>query len=109
MRKQPTKLPGEPPVRCSAWSDINSPTSKHPLGLRPRWIAEEQRLIEVASAVSRYLDAGKTVPASWLEELVHLVGSLEHWRAWKQRDGMMSNESISPAAGERGHNPKETQ
>jgi hypothetical protein len=72
--------------------DIKAPITKPPLGLRPRWIAEEQRLIEVASAASRYLDAGKTVPPPWIEEMIHLIGSIEHWRSWKQRDAMMSND-----------------
>jgi hypothetical protein len=71
------------------------PIKKPPLGLRPRWLAEEQRLVEVASAAARYLDAGKQVPASWVEEMVHFIGSMEQWRAWKQRGAMTPNAEVS--------------
>lgn len=46
-----------------------------PLGLRPRWLAAEQRLTEVQAAVKRYLDAGVDVPHEWLIE----QGALARW------------------------------
>ena len=74
---------------------------KPPLGLRPRWLAEEQRLVEVAAAADRYLEAGTPVPASWVDEMVCLIGRMEHWRSWKQRDAMTPNAEITdrPVAG----------
>jgi hypothetical protein len=39
-----------------------------PLGLRPRFIADEDRLSEVEGAIVRYQDAGKPVPDEWFSE-----------------------------------------
>lgn len=69
---------------------------KPPLGLRPRWLAEEQRLIEVACATDRYLESGKPIPLAWVDEMVSLIGRMEHWRAWKQLDAMMPNGQAEP-------------
>lgn len=78
-----------PPSDCSA----SAPElSKPPLGCRPRWIAEEIRLIEVASAVSRYLDAGKPVPTEWVEEMIDHIGNMGRWSAWKHRAAMTPND-----------------
>lgn len=41
---------------------------KPPLGLRPRFIADEERLSEVAGAIDRYGKAGRPVPIEWLAE-----------------------------------------
>lgn len=43
-----------------------------PLGLRPRFIADEDRLHEVESAIARYQDADKPIPAEWLSEAEEL-------------------------------------
>lgn len=66
----PGPLPGEIP--------------KPPLGLKPRWLAEEQRAMEVSAAIARYVMAGVDVPKEWEEELQFL-----HNRAVaRQREGM---------------------
>jgi hypothetical protein len=44
-----------------------------PLGLRPRFLAEESRLIEVWEAISRYLQAGYPLPIEWIEEYNELA------------------------------------
>ncbi|MFP3637802.1 hypothetical protein [Paraburkholderia sp. SIMBA_054] len=48
-----------------------------PLGLRPRYIASEERAIEIVAACKRYDDAGKTIPSEWVEELTELNEWLE--------------------------------
>ena len=57
------------------YPDVMAELQKHgtsgeapPLGLKPRWLAEEQRLAEVELAILRYREAGKSVPTEWMEE-----------------------------------------
>jgi hypothetical protein len=46
---------------------------KPPLGLRPRYIAEEARLNEVCEAIARYYQAGYPFPMEWIEEYNELT------------------------------------
>jgi len=43
-------------------------TPPPPVGLRPRWIADEHRLNEVDAALERYRQAGIEPPEEWLDE-----------------------------------------
>lgn len=43
------------------------------LGLKPRYIHEEQRAREIGAAISRRLNAGEIVPIDWLKELGELM------------------------------------
>lgn len=82
---------------------------KPPLGLVPRPIRDRERCQEIIEAIARYNEAGKPVPAEWLEELSEklltsvdravngakmatdpevLTKALEHVRAWL--DGMLA-------------------
>jgi len=45
---------------------------KPPLGLTPRYLAEEKRLREVNEAIDRYLKAKLNVPMDWLNEQNYL-------------------------------------
>ena len=54
-------------------NDINSNSTKPPLGLCPRDIREEQRVEEICEAIIRYKKAKKLVPWDWLKELADLV------------------------------------
>lgn len=65
---------------------MSGPAIKPPIGLRPRWIAEELRMQEIAGAILRYTDAGMSVPAPWTEELAQLCLNAQHREAWKLRD-----------------------
>jgi hypothetical protein len=49
---------------------------KPPLGLRPRFIMERNRMIEIFEAMLRYVDADKKVPKKWRKELNELLTSL---------------------------------
>ncbi len=51
--------------------------SKPPLGIRPRWVVEEQRLTEIAEGALRYRMAGEIIPMEWLEEAVELTKYLQ--------------------------------
>jgi hypothetical protein len=50
---------------------------KPPLGLEPKWIHDENRKHEVASAIKRYIDADLKVPEAWIEEYSSLAGKTE--------------------------------
>jgi len=48
---------------------------KPPIGLRPKWIIDKERLNEVRSAIVRYYDAGLKIPIEWLKEYNQLIDS----------------------------------
>jgi hypothetical protein len=64
----------------NGWFVIDKPTplpKKHPLGLKPRYIWQEEvltereneRLAEIVEAIKRYLDDNEmTIPEEWIEE-----------------------------------------
>jgi hypothetical protein len=47
--------------------------TKPPLGLRPQYVAELQRVQEICDAIIRYKEAAQVVPGKWIEELARLV------------------------------------
>ena len=57
------------------YDDVRKRTSgpkhieKPPLGLRPRFIADQERAIEIIEALKRYAEAGQSPPLAWIEEL----------------------------------------
>ena len=48
---------------------------KTPIGLRPKWIIDKERLNEVRSAIVRYYDAELKIPIEWIEEYNQLIDS----------------------------------
>lgn len=44
-----------------------------PLGLKPKWIHDAQRIREIFEAMERYSDAEKPIPREWIDELRELV------------------------------------
>lgn len=48
------------------------PEEVPPLGLRPRHIAEQQRMMEIVEAMQRYVAEHKHMPVEWLCELSDL-------------------------------------
>ncbi|MCP5063608.1 MAG: hypothetical protein GY936_14270 [Ignavibacteriae bacterium] len=51
-------------------SDIKKP----PLGLKPKWIHDQQRQNEIMAAINRYLEAGKIPPKEWVTEFALYCG-----------------------------------
>lgn len=49
---------------------------KPPLGLKPKCIHDEERLIEVKEAIQRYIDKCKLIPSEWIEEKYQLEKSI---------------------------------
>lgn len=53
--------------------DLTEPkTEKPPLGLKPKYIHDEQRLSEVKNAIDRYFEKNKEIPSEWIEEKYQL-------------------------------------
>lgn len=50
-----------------------SDNKKPPVGLRPRWMSEDERINEIFEAILRYHKARKEVPIEWIEELIDIV------------------------------------
>lgn len=46
---------------------------KPPLGIVPKFIWKEQRLMKLREAIDRYLDANQRVPIEWIEEYNELL------------------------------------
>lgn len=47
---------------------------KPPLGLKPRYIHEKCRGIEIVRAMARYITKDKAIPEEWFDELQYLHG-----------------------------------
>lgn len=58
------------PLPQPEWTPTNE---RPPLGLRPRFIADEQRLDELKAAIRRFRDAKRKVPRDWYEEMFELL------------------------------------
>lgn len=63
---------------------LGAPAAKPPLGLMPRKLWEEQRLIAVAQAMERYNAANMTIPNEWHEELHDLTQRAELCQTCRQ-------------------------
>jgi hypothetical protein len=53
------------PVQLDTLPQVGKP----PVGIRPRWLVDEQRVEEITAAMLRYLKAGVPVPNDWILEL----------------------------------------
>jgi hypothetical protein len=53
--------------------------SRPVLGLKPKWLADEERLEEVLEAVYRYVRGGLAVPVEWVDELNGLLAAYNDW------------------------------
>jgi len=49
-------------------ANVSHNIKKPPLGLKPKWIHDQQRQGEVMAAISRYLEANKIPPKEWVIE-----------------------------------------
>lgn len=54
----------------------DTPPVKPPLGLTPRWLMDEKRQTEILAAIDRFGEAGKPIPAEWIEEYNEIVERL---------------------------------
>lgn len=51
-------------------------SEKPPLGLKPRYIHNSERLVEILHAMGRYSNARKPIPIEWINELGDLINEL---------------------------------
>jgi len=52
---------------------LNKPKSKPPIGLRPRFISDMERINEIGSATYLYINAGIKIPQEWIDEYNELA------------------------------------
>lgn len=50
---------------------------KPPLGIMPRHLWEEKRMIHIAEAIKRYAEVGKAIPQEWVDEYNELAKKRE--------------------------------
>lgn len=63
---------------CAVRCFVGQPEHKRPpVGLKPRFVALEQRRDEIEAARKRFMLASKKVPIAWLQELAVIVEELE--------------------------------
>lgn len=62
---------------------------KPPLGLRPRFIALEERIKEINEAIDRYREAEMTIPTEWLDEKNFILYDLDRlaFNRWWDSEG----------------------
>lgn len=49
---------------------------KPPIGIKPRYIHDGERLREILNAMERYSKASKHIPGEWINELGDLISEL---------------------------------
>ncbi len=69
----PRPVPPPPPP-------LTVPAPAQVVGLRPRWLVDEDRLDEIAAAMLRYIKAGIPVPDAWILELTDLLEAAKRRR-----------------------------
>lgn len=47
--------------------------NKSPVGIKPRWLHEEERIKELMDAIQRYSEAKLPIPIDWVRELKTLL------------------------------------
>lgn len=67
------------PNTCSLAHEAPQPSQspKPPLGLRPRFVAMEDRIKEINEAIERYRQAHEDIPVEWLNEKNSITGELD--------------------------------
>lgn len=51
---------------------------KPPLGLKPRWVHDEQRMNAILNAMERFTESNKAIPKEWIAELGELC--IRNWK-----------------------------
>ena len=79
------------PNTCSLAHEAPQPpqSPKPPLGLRPRFVAMEDRIKEINEAIERYRQAHKDIPVEWLNEKNSITGELDRlsFDRWWESEG----------------------
>lgn len=60
---------------------------KPPIGLRPKFVAEQHRAIEILDAMRRYAEHGFEVPLEWREELEGIMNDPSIWKRKSEKEG----------------------
>ena len=64
-----------------------------PIGLKPRFICDEQRKVQVLEAMLRYSEARKHIPEEWLQELLEL-----NYKGKQMYNGIIYKEELQSLA-----------
>lgn len=54
-------------------SKIDDMRTPPPLGIKPRFIVESQRITEISEGIIRFLEAKHPIPIEWIEEYNELI------------------------------------
>ena len=56
------------------WSEFMEKAIKPPIGIKPKYIWEQERFDDIFRAISEYYNAGLKIPVEWIEEYNELIG-----------------------------------
>ncbi len=56
-------------------SEMKTSAERGPLGLRPKFILDTLRAVEIMEAMQRYIAFAKPIPVEWIEELGEVLDS----------------------------------
>lgn len=45
-----------------------------PIGLAPKWVRSLERAHEILEAMTRYVEARKPIPQTWIDEFIEVAG-----------------------------------
>ena len=54
-----------------------APEEKPPIGLKPKYIHDYDRSMDILAAMKRYNDVGKEIPEDWFSELAEIIEELK--------------------------------
>jgi hypothetical protein len=63
--------------RCDSFERPGTVEVAPPIGVKPKYIHDEERFADLAAATARYVEAGLRVPKEWIDEMWELS------RKWK--------------------------
>lgn len=58
---------------------------KPPLGLKPLWVHNEERLVEINDTIIRYMESGKAIPKEWTDEYHSLISFMVEYESNRGR------------------------
>jgi len=51
--------------------------NRPPMGVKPKWLIDEQRKSDLSEAILRFVRAGYEVPTAWIIEYAHLINQAD--------------------------------
>ena len=70
-----------------------------PIGVKPQWLADEERLCDLEAAIKRYEDSGLPVRPEWRKERGEIVARQQQWNQPVMAKDSSTDATPAPAEG----------